>query len=156
MFSTGPYQLSNSGGCSLWGWGPYIFIELLGGSTKFFCALWHISRAIQCKWNNVEILNVVQPVIEWWHRKWRWVDEFFSLNALYLVTLASKKRKSPRGTIATLLRLHSRTPKSPPLLTISHNAKFKPCWARNQNGACATRNTCILDCRSSKLSSTGF
>ena len=39
-------------------------------------ALWQISKVIQCKWNDVEIPDVVQLAIEWRHQKRRWVDEF--------------------------------------------------------------------------------
>ena len=56
---------------------PYGFLEqLMGSPIEFFSALRQISRAIKCEKIDVEILNVVQPVIERRHRKRRWVDEF--------------------------------------------------------------------------------
>ena len=69
---------------------PLGFSGITQWPDRIFDALWNIPRASQCKQNDVEFRDVVQPVMEWRHRKRRWVDEFFSRKLIYLVTLESR------------------------------------------------------------------
>ena len=52
-------------------------LEYLIGPMTFFSSLWQVSRAAKDWWNDVEILHIVQPAIEWRHRKWRWVIDSY-------------------------------------------------------------------------------
>jgi len=55
----------------------------------FRCAS-RITRAIKAWWNDVEIFEIVQPVFELRHRKWRRCGWFFSKNLTNLMTIERK------------------------------------------------------------------
>ena len=69
---------------------PQGFSGITQWPDRILYALWNNFGAIQCKWNDVEFPDVVQPVMEWRHRKRRWVDYFFSRKLIYLVTNESR------------------------------------------------------------------
>jgi len=48
-----------------------------------------VARAIKSGWNDVEIFEIVQPVIQLRHQKWRWCWWFFGENVSNFVNIES-------------------------------------------------------------------
>jgi len=117
------HSLCTLASCKLQKLQPHVLLEYISGSLEISSALRRITRARKAGWNDVDIFDIVQPVIEWRHRKWMWGGWFHGENVHKHGDHWIKGRKSPMGENSMLLSLFLRMLRSPLLAAVSQSVQ---------------------------------